>query len=74
MERFAFLTCYPLGINKRVGNLAITRALVIEGNCPKDERAAIMVEANFDLRFEFSNLNYPGTYVHDVSNSHLGGL
>ena len=48
----------------------------LEGNGPKDERAAMMVvsEANFDLRFEFSNLNYPGTYVHVVSNSRLGGL
>ena len=48
----------------------------LEGNGPKDERAAMMVvsEANFDLRFEFSNLNYPGTCVHVVSNSRLGGL
>ena len=48
----------------------------LEGNGPIDERAAMMVvsEANFDLRFEFSNLNYPGTCVHVVSNSRLGGL
>ena len=48
----------------------------LEGNGPTDERAAMIVvsEANFDLRFEISNLNYSGTYVHDVSNSHLGGL
>ena len=48
----------------------------LEGNGTKDERAAMMVvfEANFDLRFEISNLNYPGTYVHVVSNSCLSGL
>ena len=34
----------------------------------------VVFEANFDLRFEFSNLNYPGTCVHVVSNSRLGGL
>ena len=38
----------------------------LEGNGPIDKRAAMMVvsEANFDLRFEFSNLNYPGLYVY----------
>ena len=38
----------------------------LEGNGPKDERAAIIVlwEANFDLGFEISNLNYPGLYVY----------
>ena len=34
----------------------------------------VVSEANFDLRFEFSNLNYPGTCVHVVSDSRLGGL
>ena len=48
----------------------------LEGNGPIDEGAAMMVvsETNFDLRFEFSNLNYPGSYVHVASNSLLGGL
>ena len=38
----------------------------LEGNGPTDERAAIIVvsEANFDLKFEISNLNYPGLSVH----------
>ena len=34
----------------------------------------VVSEANFDLRFEIRNLKYPGTYVHVVSNSPLGGL
>ena len=29
---------------------------------------------SYDLRFEISNLNYPGIIVHVASNSHFGGL
>ena len=38
----------------------------IEGNGLTDELAAMIVvlEANFDLKFEISNLNYPGLYVY----------
>ena len=38
----------------------------LEGNGPTDERAAMMVVsvANFDLKFDISNLNYPGLYVY----------
>ena len=28
----------------------------------------------FDLRFEISNLDYPGIHVHIASNSHSGDL
>ena len=37
----------------------------LEGNGPIDERAAMIVvlEANFVLKFEISNLNYPDLYV-----------
>ena len=47
-----------------------------EGNGPLDERAtmAIILEVIFGLRFEISNLNYPGIHVHVASNSHFGGL
>ena len=40
--------------------------LKLEGNGPTDERAAMIVvlEANFDLKFEISNLNYPSLYVY----------
>ena len=31
-------------------------------------------ELKFNLRFQISNLNYPGIIVDVVSNSHLGGL
>ena len=31
-------------------------------------------ESKFGLRFEISNLNYPGIDVHVASNSHFGGL
>ena len=36
-----------------------------EGFGPKDERVAMfpVFEANFDIRFEISNLNYPGMYL-----------
>ena len=42
------------------------RQLKLECNGPTDERAAIIVvsEANFDLKFETSNLNYPSLYVY----------
>ena len=47
-----------------------------EGNGPLNERAtmAMIFEVIFGLRFEISNLNYPGIHVHVVSNSHFGGL
>ena len=50
--------------------------LKLEGNGPTDERAAMIVvlEANFDLKFKISNLNYPSTDVHVASNSLLGSL
>ena len=31
-------------------------------------------DVNFKLRFEISNLNYPGNYVHVVLNTLFGGL
>ena len=31
-------------------------------------------EVQFDLRFETSNLDYPGIHVHIASKRHLGGL
>ena len=31
-------------------------------------------DINFNLRFETSNLNYPGNYVHVVLNTLFGGL
>ena len=31
-------------------------------------------EVTFDLRFEISNLNYPGIHMHVAPNSHFGGL
>ena len=31
-------------------------------------------DINFNLRFEISNLNYPGKYVHVVLNTLFGGL
>ena len=36
--------------------------------------ASMASEFKFDLRFEISNLNYPGIIVHVASNSHFGGL
>ena len=30
--------------------------------------------SSYDLRFEISNLDYPGICVHITSNSHFGGL
>ena len=29
---------------------------------------------SYDLRFEISNLYYPGIYVHNASNCHFSGL
>ena len=31
-------------------------------------------QTSYDLRFEISNLDYPGIHVHIASNSHFGGL
>ena len=31
-------------------------------------------QTSYDLRFEISNLDYPGIYVHIASNSHFGDL
>ena len=31
-------------------------------------------ELKFDLSFEIRDLNYPGIYVHFVSNCHFSGL
>ena len=36
--------------------------------------ALIKSEVKFDLRFDSSNPNYPGIYVHIAWNSHYGGL
>ena len=33
-----------------------------------------MINTHSDLRFEMSNLNYPGIYVHVAFNSHFGSL
>ena len=34
----------------------------------------VVTKVKFDLRFEISNLNYPGIHVHVASNGHLHGL
>ena len=36
--------------------------------------ASVASEFKFDLRFEISNLNYPGIHVHIAYNSHFCGL
>ena len=36
--------------------------------------ASMASEVTFDLRFEISNLNYPGIHMHVAPNSHFGGL
>ena len=36
--------------------------------------ASMASEFKFDLRFEISNLNYPGIIVHVALNSYFGGL
>ena len=36
--------------------------------------ASMASEFKFDLRFEISNLNYPGMDVHVATNSNFGGL
>ena len=38
------------------------------------QTASMASEFTFDLRFEISNLNYPGIHVHVAPNSHFGGL
>ena len=54
-----------------------------EGNGPIDfgqqglwkiVQILVASKAQFDLRFETSNLDYPGIHVHIASNSHFGGL
>ena len=36
--------------------------------------AAMASEVKFDLRFELSNLDYPGIHVHVASNIHIVDL
>ncbi len=36
--------------------------------------ASMASEVTLDLRFEISNLKYPGIHVHTAYNSHFGGL
>ena len=36
--------------------------------------ASVNSKVKFDLRFDISNLDYPGIHAHIASNSHFGGL
>ena len=38
------------------------------------QTASMASDINFDLRFEISNLHYPGNYVHVAFNNHFGDL
>ena len=37
-------------------------------------KVLVVLEVKFDLRFDASNPNYLGIYVHVTWNSHYGGL